>query len=144
METLQHYPLVLRVIDGKLSKSSVNPCLVCGGHYTQSFMCISFLHFIYTKTLFSMYYYYFHCFMEKQIRKGENLGPSDSPELEIITTLGFFVSRESAIILQAFLLFKSQSNNNGQNGKSVQFLFLFSILMSFIAFNNFTALHRSS
>lgn len=32
MDTLQHYPLVLRVIDGKLSKSSVNHYLVCGGH----------------------------------------------------------------------------------------------------------------
>ena len=40
--------------------------------------------------------------LRKKIKKEENLVPSNSPEVEIITTLGFFVSREIVIILHVF------------------------------------------
>lgn len=120
------------------SKSRVSSNLLCGGHLTQFWVCISFLHFIYTETLFGSTLFISIVLWRN---KGGVLNPSDSSELEIITSLRFFVV-ESAITLHAFLLCKSQSNKNDQNGKClVSFPFFCShVFYSFQLF--YIALHR--
>lgn len=73
----------------------------------------------------------FPVFYGETDKQGRNLGPSDPPELEFITSLGFSVVESQLSHCTHSCFAKANFNNNGKNEKSVQFLFPFSILMSF-------------